>query len=88
MAVATDIELPPDTAIGIVAAVEIRLGRAVVVIAEHRDGAIGIGNLVSKINANDMVDRYRALDHAVGRIRSLHAERRKRAETAQREEAR
>lgn len=90
-AVATDIPLPPGADDGLVAAVEIRLGRTCVVIAEHADGAIGIGNGVQRVGESDLSIRNRCLEHAVGRIASMIEQRHARREakaSAQRREMR
>lgn len=49
-------------------AVEITMGRAVVVIAEHMDGTIGIGHLVRRRSASPDTARARCLEYAMQRI--------------------
>jgi len=53
---------------GIVAATEFVLGRAVVVICEHADGTIGIGNKVRSRNGSQTEASESALMHAIFRI--------------------
>jgi hypothetical protein len=53
---------------GIVAATEFVLGRAVVVICEHADGTIGIGNNVRSRHGSLTEASERALMHALFRV--------------------
>lgn len=55
---------------GIVEATEIVLGDAVVVIAKHKDGSIGIGNVVRRSSQSPERARQKCLEHALGRIAS------------------
>lgn len=73
--VSTDIPLPPGSDDGLVAAVEVRVGRAVVVIAEHASGCMGIGHAVQRVGDGDLSTRNRCLEHALARIANLMAQR-------------
>lgn len=75
---ATAIPAGPGTSLGdfrINAAVEVRCGRAVVVIARHADGRIGIGNAVQGRSESDDVARDKCLAHALARIASMEMSR-------------
>lgn len=54
-------------------ATEIVLGEAVVVIAKHEDGSIGIGNVVRRSSETPESARKKCLDHALKRIGQFRA---------------
>lgn len=67
----TKAHLPTDPSSDIRHAVEITMGRAVVVIAEHMDGTIGIGHMVRRRTASPDTARERCLTYALHRISTL-----------------
>ncbi len=71
MTIVTTIPAGPGTALydfRIVEATEIVKGKAVVVIAEHEDGSIGVGNLVRTRSQSPASARQKCLEHAIHRI--------------------
>lgn len=83
----TPLSIAPGTALcdaGIVSAVEIVHGRAVIVVLEHASGAIGIGNVVRGERHSPESARNRCLRHALDRVASYTADRQRQAmESAQ-----
>lgn len=74
--------LPTDRDSGIIRATEIVVGKVVIVIAEHDNGAIGIGNVVRGDKQSHEWARNRCLRHALDRLESYTADRQRRGSTA------
>lgn len=55
----------------IVKATEIVIGMAVIVVAEHEDGSIGIGNVVRGRSQSPNTARNKCVTHALTRIASV-----------------
>lgn len=74
--------LPSDRDTGVIRATEIVVGKVVIVIAEHDNGAIGIGNVVRGDRQSHEWARNRCLRHALDRLESYAADRQKRGSSA------